>query len=247
MKMTTATRVAALAVGLSLVGATAFAAPGDHRGRGNNNNDNAAAADEQKPADRGDRNQRRGRSNDNAAPAAQPAAPVSPQAAVRNRDRQVQDNRRGRNDLQNRRGNEPAARNNNARRDYGNRNDRRNTADRNDRRRDVSDRNNNRDVRGNNDRRRADVRQYRRNYESPRRYRVAQYQWRDGYRYQRYGYGQRLPRHFYGRNFWLTNFLTYGLFSPPEGYIWVRYGPDALLIDEYTGEIVQVRYDVFYS
>jgi len=31
------------------------------------------------------------------------------------------------------------------------------------------------------------------------------------------------------------------------GYVWVRYGPDALLIDTYTGEIIQVRYDVFWS
>ena len=36
---------------------------------------------------------------------------------------------------------------------------------------------------------------------------------------------------------------AYGLFTPP-GLIWVRYDDDALLIDQYTGEILQVRYDV---
>jgi Ni/Co efflux regulator RcnB len=67
-----------------------------------------------------------------------------------------------------------------------------------------------------------------------------------GYSYRRWHYGDRLPRAYYARNFWLTNFVIYGLFAPPPGLIWVRYGPDALLIDQYTGEIVQVRYNVFY-
>lgn len=245
MKMTTATRVAAIAIGLSLAGATAFAAPGDGRRGDDNNKPNAS--DQQKPDQKGDR---RGRNARQVAPAAAPAAPAAPQTAPRMRGRQSMDNnRRGRdnNAVDARRNAPPVARNDNRRRDAGNRNDRRNTGDRNDRRRDYGDRNDRRDVRGNNDRRRAAVQQYRRNYDAPRRYRVAQYRWRDGYSYNRYGYGQRLPRHFYGRNYWLTNFLIYGLFSPPEGYVWVRYGPDALLIDEYTGEIVQVRYNMFYS
>jgi Ni/Co efflux regulator RcnB len=244
MKMTTATRVAALAVGLSLAGATAFAAPGD--GRRGQDNDNPTASDQQKPDQKNDR--RRGtRPDGNTAPAAQPAPAAAPAATPPRGTRQTRDNRRGQNDLQVDRNRAPAARNDDRRRDYGNRNDRRNTGDRNDRRRDVSDRNERRDARGNNDRRRADVRQYRRNYDSPRRYRAGSYQWRDGYSYNRYRYGQRLPRHFYGRNFWLTNFVIFGLFPPPDGYVWVRYGPDAILIDEYTGEIVQVRYNVFYS
>jgi len=33
--------------------------------------------------------------------------------------------------------------------------------------------------------------------------------------------------------------------APPDGYVWVRYGDDALLIDEYSGDIIQVEYDVF--
>jgi Ni/Co efflux regulator RcnB len=246
MKMTTATRVAVIAVGLSLAGATAFAAPGDGR-RGDDNNTNAS--DQQKPDQQGDRKRRDVKPAPQTAPA---AAPVAPQTVPRMRGRQGTDNtnnRRGRdnNAVNARRNTPPVARNDNRRRDAGDRYDRRNTGDRNDRRRDYGDRNDRRDVRGNNDRRRAAVQQYRRNYDAPRRYRVAQYRWRDGYSYNRYGYGQRLPRHFYGRNYWLTNFLIYGLFSPPEGYVWVRYGPDALLIDEYTGEIVQVRYNMFYS
>lgn len=243
MKMTTATRVAAIAVGLSLAGATAFAAPND--GRRGNDNDKSTASEQDD--NKGDRKGRRGGGDNNQSPAANQPAPVAPQAAPPTRDRQARDNRRGRNDLQmDRRAPPPAVRNDNNRRDYGNRNDRRNTGDRNDRRRDYGDRNDRRDY-NRNDRRRVDIQQYRRNYNAPRRYRVGTYRWRDGYSYNRYRYGQRLPRHFYGRNFWLSNFLIYGLFAPPPGYVWVRYGPDALLIDEYTGEIVQIRYNMFYS
>lgn len=95
--------------------------------------------------------------------------------------------------------------------------------------------------------RRARFRTYHRNYDAPRRFRVDQYRWDRGHSYRRYGYGQQLPSYYYGRSFWISSFLLYGLFAPPSGLIWVRYGPDALLIDEETGEIVQVRYNMFYS
>ena len=87
---------------------------------------------------------------------------------------------------------------------------------------------------------------YRRNYDAPRRFRVGIYRAPPGYYYRRWRYGDYLPGAYYARSFWLTDFVIYGLFPPPPGLIWVRYGPDAMLIDEYTGEIVQVRYNVFY-
>ena len=34
--------------------------------------------------------------------------------------------------------------------------------------------------------------------------------------------------------------------DPPYGYVWVRYGDDALLVDVDTGEILRVVYGVFY-
>ena len=95
--------------------------------------------------------------------------------------------------------------------------------------------------------RRARFRTYHRNYDAPRRFRVDQYRWDRGHSYRRYGYGQQLPSYYYGRSFWISSFLLYGLFAPPSGLIWVRYGPDALLIDQETGEIVQVRYNMFFS
>jgi Ni/Co efflux regulator RcnB len=88
--------------------------------------------------------------------------------------------------------------------------------------------------------------QFRRNVHAPKRFRVGAYHGPRGFHYQRWSYGQRLPSIYYARQFWLLDAITYGLFSPPPGLIWVRYGDDALLIDQYTGEIVQVRYDVFY-
>ena len=48
------------------------------------------------------------------------------------------------------------------------------------------------------------------------------------------------------RDYFLLDYIAFGLFAPPPGYVWVRYGDDALLIDTYTGEIVQVRYNMFY-
>jgi Ni/Co efflux regulator RcnB len=88
--------------------------------------------------------------------------------------------------------------------------------------------------------------QYRRNFKSPQRFRVQRYRAPVGYHYRRWSFGERLPFGYFASQYWLTNFLSYGLFPPPPGYVWVRYGDDALLVDRYTGEIVQVRYDVFY-
>jgi Ni/Co efflux regulator RcnB len=89
--------------------------------------------------------------------------------------------------------------------------------------------------------------QYRRNFKSPRRFHIGVYHAPRGYYYRRWSYGQRLPIEFYARDYWLLDFIAYGLFAPPPGCVWVRYGDDALLIDTETGEIIQVRYDVFYS
>lgn len=87
---------------------------------------------------------------------------------------------------------------------------------------------------------------FRRNLQSQHRFRVAKYHAPRHHQYRRWSFGQRLPAAYWARNHWLANALVYGLFAPPPGLVWVRYGPDALLVDQYTGEIVQVRYGVFY-
>lgn len=86
----------------------------------------------------------------------------------------------------------------------------------------------------------------RRNVVAAHRFHAGIYRAPPGYVYRRWSYGEALPAIYWGRDYWITDFLAFGLFAPPDGYIWVRYGPDALLIDEYTGEIIQVDYGVFY-
>jgi Ni/Co efflux regulator RcnB len=93
---------------------------------------------------------------------------------------------------------------------------------------------------------RPDYSKYRRAVTAPRRYSVGRYRAPSGYRYQRWNYGQRLPTAYYASTFWLSNFIAYGLFAPPPDAVWVRYGPDALLVDRYTGEIISVEYGAFY-
>jgi Ni/Co efflux regulator RcnB len=60
-----------------------------------------------------------------------------------------------------------------------------------------------------------------------------------------WGFGERLPNAYFVRDYWLTDYLEYALFAPPEGLVWVRVGDDALLIDEYSGEIIEAEYGVF--
>ena len=217
MNLLTTTRVVAWAVGISLAGTQAFAAPSD--GRGDRNNNTASA--EQGSKDQNDRDgqhkqQKRAKETPNRTHAVDPAGQANP----RNVERRGATERQGRNIKH--------ADDNGVRKDRDVRKD--------DQRPNL----------GNSDRRRhVDVTPNHRNFNAARRFSVEKYHRPYGYSYRRWNYGQHLPRHDYARNFRLMNFMAYGLFPPPTGYIWVRYGPDALLIDEYTGEIIQVQYNMF--
>jgi len=92
----------------------------------------------------------------------------------------------------------------------------------------------------------ADIARLRGAVQSPRRFRAGAYRPPSGFAVRRFRFGERLPRAFFVRRFWITDFLLFDLFPPPPGFVWVRVGPDALLIDEFTGEIVRIEYDVFY-
>jgi Ni/Co efflux regulator RcnB len=88
---------------------------------------------------------------------------------------------------------------------------------------------------------------YHRAFNAPHRYRAPHpYRRPPGYYYRRWTYGQFLPSIFWARDYWMDDWMDFGLMSPPPGTVWVRYGDDALLIDEYTGEVIQVEYDIFY-
>lgn len=58
--------------------------------------------------------------------------------------------------------------------------------------------------------------------------------------------GQRLPRAWFARHYWIGDWSIYGLWAPIDGLIWVRVGPDAMLIDPVTGEIIAVDYGIFF-
>ncbi len=67
-----------------------------------------------------------------------------------------------------------------------------------------------------------------------------------GYAYRRWHYGEFLPSGWFAAQFWIGDYDYYGLAVPPYGYEWVRFGPDALLVDTYTGEVVESVYGLFY-
>ena len=86
----------------------------------------------------------------------------------------------------------------------------------------------------------------RRNVQASQRFHAGGYQAPQGYSPRHWGYGDRLPGAYYARNYWLMDYAIYSLFAPPSGLVWVRVGPDALLIDQYSGEVIQVDYGCFY-
>ena len=224
MKTMTGATIAALAFGLGLASTPAFAA--DYPGR-----DRGQDATQQQDQDKGDKEHRRGNRNE----ANQPPAPTpAPNANDNDRrsNRQNMDFKPGGDNDRDRKGDRfDRDRRDNNDNDRWRNNDRRN------------DRDWNRNTRGPS----ININVYRRNIKSERRYRHGTYHKPRGYYYRRWHYGERLPVAFYSRDYWLLDFIAFGLFAPPPGYVWVRYGDDALLIDTYTGEIIQVRYDVFYS
>ena len=87
---------------------------------------------------------------------------------------------------------------------------------------------------------------FHRNLNAPHRFHAAAYHRPSGWYAHRWTYGEILPSLFWAQDFWLNDFGDYGLEPPPPGAVWVRDGSDAILIDRYSGEIIQVDYGVFY-
>lgn len=78
------------------------------------------------------------------------------------------------------------------------------------------------------------------------RYRGNSWRWPNGYSYRRWTYGMTLPSLFWAQQYWISDYSYYGLAYPPPGTVWVRYGNDAVLVDRYSGEILEVVYGQFY-
>jgi hypothetical protein len=66
-----------------------------------------------------------------------------------------------------------------------------------------------------------------------------------GYGYNRLSIGLVLDELFFGRDYWIDP-IYYHLPPAPPGTEWVRYYNDVVLVDVYSGEVVDVIYDFFY-
>ena len=91
-----------------------------------------------------------------------------------------------------------------------------------------------------------DPRPYQWNQYADHSYRWQPYVRPYGWNNRRWTYGEYLPRAYWGQNYWLPNYWTFGLVNPPYGYVWVRYGNDALMVNIITGQILGSVYWLFY-
>jgi Ni/Co efflux regulator RcnB len=67
-----------------------------------------------------------------------------------------------------------------------------------------------------------------------------------GWRYHRFNIGWRLWPSYYSNNYWLNDPSMYALPYAPYPYRWVRYWNDAVLVDTFTGQVVDVIHDFFW-
>jgi hypothetical protein len=66
-----------------------------------------------------------------------------------------------------------------------------------------------------------------------------------GWGYQPYQIGWRLWPAYYGNQFWIDPAM-YGLPYAPPGAVWVRYWNDAVLVDTWSGQVIDVIPDFFW-
>ncbi len=57
--------------------------------------------------------------------------------------------------------------------------------------------------------------------------------------------GAILPPLFLAPAYYYADWASLGLDPPPPGFQWVRYGPDLLLVNVTTGQVVETIYDAF--
>ena len=67
-----------------------------------------------------------------------------------------------------------------------------------------------------------------------------------GWGYRRWGIGMILPPLFLAPTYYYTDYAALGFPPPDPGFQWVQYGPDLLLVNVATGQVVDVAYGVFY-
>lgn len=67
-----------------------------------------------------------------------------------------------------------------------------------------------------------------------------------GWGYQPYMIGWRMWPSYYSSQYWLNDPWMYRLPYAPPGYRWVRYWDDAVLVDMWSGQVVDVIYNFFW-
>lgn len=67
-----------------------------------------------------------------------------------------------------------------------------------------------------------------------------------GWGYSPYSVGWRMWPSYYSQNYWLNDPWQYRLPYAPPGTRWVRYYDDAILVDTWSGQVVDVIYDFFW-
>jgi Ni/Co efflux regulator RcnB len=66
-----------------------------------------------------------------------------------------------------------------------------------------------------------------------------------GYGYQPFDIGYSLPPVYFGQQYWIDPAM-YELPYPPPGAVWVRYWNDAVLVDTYSGQVIDVIHGFFW-
>ena len=67
-----------------------------------------------------------------------------------------------------------------------------------------------------------------------------------GWNYRPYQIGWRLWPSYYRSRYWINDPWQYRLPYAPPGYVWVRYWDDAILVDRWSGEVVDVIHNFFW-
>jgi Ni/Co efflux regulator RcnB len=74
---------------------------------------------------------------------------------------------------------------------------------------------------------------------------LAPFIYPNGWAYRRWATGMMLPPLFLAPAYFYADWAALGVTAPPPGFQWVRYGPDLLLVNVTTGEVVDTVYDAF--
>jgi Ni/Co efflux regulator RcnB len=77
------------------------------------------------------------------------------------------------------------------------------------------------------------------------RFRMAERFYPSGWYARRWAYGESLPWGWFTPTFYLS-WGNYGLPAPPIGCEWVQEGPDAVLVNIWTGQVLSVVPGIFY-